>query len=118
MIFKGMLLVLALAVSPTVSIWVTVALFVGLAGFVAVKTKGAVTRSEMHHEVQELETKIDAEFDKVEQRFESERAIARDANSKIYNRINDTAQGVTRVESQMGAMQEMLGKLVDKNLKG
>lgn len=78
--------------------------------FVIWQQKGAATKQELHEEVGGLERKVDA-------RFERERAISRDANAKIYNRINDTAQEVTRSAARLESMNDMLKTLVDKKLK-
>ena len=78
--------------------------------FVAWQQKGAATKKELHEEVGGLE-------ERVNHKFEQERAIARDANAKIYNRLNDTAKAVTSVAAKMENIETMVGKLLDKELK-
>lgn len=106
---------LLLLVDSLFPLWVIVifggVVSLGLTGYVAYQQKGTATKAEMHAEVEGLEHRVN-------ERFEKEREIARDANTKIYNRLNDCAKGVTRVEAKMEQMEKMISKLVDKQLNG
>lgn len=79
--------------------------------WVAWSQRGAATKDELHKELGDLEGRVD-------NKFERERTIARDANEKIYNRLNDCAKGVTAIEAKFDSMEKMMARLVDKEMNG
>jgi|DEB0MinimDraft_6_1074348.scaffolds.fasta_scaffold27484_3 regulator of replication initiation timing len=117
-----------LAMESLTALWVVVCVgglvSIGMTGALMIQTKGLVSRKEVHEELSSLEAKmaqdfaeVSEEFKQVDERFESERTIAREANEKIYNRLNDCAKGVTRVEAKFEGFEKMLAKLVDKQMQ-
>lgn len=89
-----------------------------MVGGVLVKMRAVATMEDVHEEVGSLEEKVTQRFRDIDARFESERKTAREANEKIYNRLNECAKGVTRVEAKFDSMEKMLARLLDKELKG
>lgn len=109
--------VMAIGMTPTMAVWLSVSISLAMVAFVVWKTGNTVTKQELREELLKLENQMESEFDKVEARFESERTIAREANERIYNRLNDCAKGVTGIDARMGAMEDMLRRLLDKEIK-
>lgn len=88
-----------------------------MTGAVWWQMRGLATRTELHQEVGSLERKVEGEFKEVDERFENERTIAREAHEKIYNRINACAKGVTSIEARMKGLEDMVQRLVDHHFK-
>lgn len=88
-----------------------------MVGGVLFKLREVATKEEVHDEVEGLEEKVTQKFREVDMRFEKERTVAREANEKIYNRLNDCAKGVTRVEAKFDSMEKLLSRLLDKEMK-
>lgn len=111
-----------LAMESIAALWLVVTLggllSLGMMSVLIWQTRGNATRGEVHAEIGRIEKRLETEFREVDDRFESERKTAREANEKIYNRLNDCAKGVTKIEESQRAQQEMLSRLLDKHLEG